>query len=91
MAAVRQRQSARIAARAPANFVDMSTKATQRKALLNSLSGCSAKLKKHISKSNILTRNKLPLEPGELRKLVAAASLGDRTTPAMGMVMDIAE
>jgi hypothetical protein len=69
----------------------MSTKATQRKALLNSLSGCSAKLKKHISKSNILTRNKLPLEPGELRKLVAAASLGDRTTPAMGMVMDIAE
>lgn len=73
--AVRQRQSARIAAQAPAKFMDMATIAKQRKALLNSLSGCSATLKKHVTKNNILSRNKLPLGPSEIPKLVSAAGV----------------
>ena len=74
--AAQKRHSSRLAAKAPATFVDMTTQAVQRKALLNSLSGCSAKLRKHVSKRNILTRNNLPFEVGELRKLVSAARFG---------------
>lgn len=48
-----QRQSARLAARASGNFVDTTVQAVRRKALLNSLSGCSASLKKQVQKRNI--------------------------------------
>lgn len=75
-AAVPQRPSSHLAAKAPANFVDMTTQAVQCKALLNSLSRCSAKLKKHVTKRNILSHNNLPFEVGDLRKLVSAARFG---------------
>lgn len=54
----------------------MTTQAVQRKALLNSLSGCSATLKRHVAKKNILSRNNLPFNAGALRKLVPAARFG---------------
>jgi hypothetical protein len=70
-----RRASSRLAGKAPSNFIDMTTQAVQRKALLNSLSGCSKELKKHIKKRDILSRNNLPLSATELRKLVSAAQL----------------
>jgi hypothetical protein len=64
-----------MAANAEGKFRDMMDTAIKRKALLNSLSGCSANLKKHVGKKNILTRNKIPLCATEIRKLVDAAGL----------------
>lgn len=70
-----RRCSKRLAAKASASFVDMTSIAVQRKALLNSLSTCSLSLKKHVNKRNILSRNNLPLDAAELRKLVLAAKI----------------
>lgn len=70
-----RRSSSRLAAKAPAKFVDMTTQAVQRKALLNSLSTCSKALKKHVSSKNILSCNHLPIGAADLRKLVSAAKL----------------
>ena len=69
------RASLRLAAKAPTGFVDMTTQAVQRKALLNSLSSCSADLQKMVVKRDILSRNKLPLSAADLRKLLAAAKV----------------
>ena len=85
-----RRTSSRLAAKAPANFVDMTAQAVQRKALLNSLSGCSRTLKNHVNKRNIMARNKLPLGVAELRKLVSAANLGCKNAGAVGVVTDAA-
>lgn len=85
------RHSTRIVAKAPASFVDMTTQAVQRKALLNSMSGCSVGLKKLISKKNILSRNKLPVGVADLRKLVSASRLGCKNVDVVGVVTDIAE
>jgi hypothetical protein len=84
------RQSARIAARTGGQFVDTTRQATRRKALLNSLSGCSTSLKKHVTKRNILTRNKLPLAVSNLRKLVSTARVSCKSIHAVG-VTDVAE
>lgn len=43
--AASRRHSSRLAAKAPAEFIDMTTQAVRCKSLLNSLSGCSASLK----------------------------------------------
>jgi hypothetical protein len=71
----------------------MTTQAVQRKALLNSLSGCSSTLKKHVTKRNILSRNHLPVAAADLRKLVLAAKLGrqDAGIATAGMVSVVAE
>lgn len=69
----------------------MITMAVQRKALLNSLSGCSKNLKKHVTKRNILSRSNHPLEVSELRKLVSAANLGCKNAGVNGVVADVAE
>jgi hypothetical protein len=53
----------------------MTAQAIQQKALLNSLSSCSKELKRHVSKWDILSRNCLPLNSSELRKLITAAKL----------------
>jgi hypothetical protein len=71
---------------ASASFVDMTDKASQRKALLNSLSGCSTALKKHITKRNILSRNKLPIGSTDLRKLVSVAGLSGVMDDATNVV-----
>lgn len=86
-----KRSSSRLAAKASGNFVDMTTQAVQRKALLNSLSGCSKTLKKHVTKRNILSRNMLPLGGAELRKLVSAAKLSCMNVDIVGVVTDVVE
>ncbi|XP_066360865.1 uncharacterized protein [Miscanthus floridulus] len=86
-----KRHSSRLAAKAPANFVDMTTQVVQRKALLNSLSGCSASLKKHVAKKNILSRNKLPIGVSDLHKPVSAAGLGCKDIDIVDAVTNSAE
>lgn len=87
------RHSERIAAKTGGNFVDMTAQASKRKALLNSLSSCSASLKKHVNKRSILSRNKLPIGVSELRKLVAAASVSCKSihADAVGVSTDVVE
>ena len=70
-----RRTSSRLAAKAPAVFVDMTSQAMHRKALLNSLSGCSLSLKKAVSKRNILSHNRLPIGAKDLRMLTSAAGI----------------
>jgi hypothetical protein len=54
----------------------MTSQAVQRKALLNSLNGCSIKLKKHVTSRNILSRNRIPIVAADLCKLVSTTMLG---------------
>jgi hypothetical protein len=56
------------------------------KALINSLSGCSAGLKKHVAKRNLLSRNKIPLSVSEIRKLVDAAGIACSSESAVDVV-----
>jgi len=70
-----RRTSSRLAAKAPAVFVDMTSQAMHRKVLLNSLFGCSLSLKKVVSKRNILSHNGLPIGAKDLRMLTSAAGL----------------
>lgn len=85
------RTSSRLAAKAPAEFIDMTTQAVQHKALLNSLSGCSKTLKKHVSRRNILSRNLLPLSGTDLRKLVSAAKLRCNNVDSVAVVSNAPE
>ena len=77
-----RRSSLRLAAKAPTTFIDMTTIAVQRKALLNSLSTCSTSLKNHVNKRNMLSRNRLPMNASELRKLVSAAKIDSPSAAA---------
>ena len=86
-----RRTSARLAAKASGAFVDTSSQAVQRKALLNSLNGCSVKLKKHVTSRNILSRNQMPIGAADLRKLVSAAMLGDNNIHQMVDVVPTSE
>jgi hypothetical protein len=70
-----RRTSSRLAAKAPAGFIDMTSQAMQRKALLNSLSSCSLPLKKFVAKRGMLSRNKLPISARDLRLLTSAVGL----------------
>ena len=82
-----RRTSARLVAKASGAFVDMTSQAVQRKALVNSLNGCSVKLKKHVTSRNILSRNQMPIGTADLRKLVSAAMLGDNNIHQMADVV----
>ncbi|CAL5061468.1 unnamed protein product [Urochloa decumbens] len=81
-----QRQSTRLAEKASASFVHAADKASQRKALLNSLAPCSAALKGHVAKRGLLNRQKLPISVADLRKMVTTAGLGCSTADAVGVV-----
>lgn len=94
LAVIQKRQSARIAAgsaQAGGRFQDTTAAAMRRKALLNSLSGCSPSLKKHIGKKNLLSRSKLPLCVSEIRKLVDAAGIACSSEAAVDVVHASAE
>jgi hypothetical protein len=67
-------------------YENSTTTATKRKALINSLSGCSASLKKHVAKRNLLSRNKIPLSVSEIRKLVDAAGIVCSSESAVDVV-----
>lgn len=72
---VQKCRSARLAAKANGSFTDMTSMAVCRKAVLNSISGCSAGLKKNVTVCNILSHNKLLIGVADLRKLVSAAGI----------------
>jgi hypothetical protein len=80
-----------MAANTDGTFQDMTATAVKRKALLNSLSGCSAGLKKHVAKKNLLSRNKLPMCASEIRKLVDAAGLARAAKAGVDVVNAVAE
>jgi len=73
-----QRQSTRLAEKAKGLFVDSTDKAVQLKALQNALLPCSSQLKKAVGKKSLLTRSKLPIAPADLRRMVAAARIGNK-------------
>jgi hypothetical protein len=73
-----QRQSTRLTEKVAGKFVVSTDKAVQLKALQNALVPCSAKLKQTVEKKNLLNRSKLPIAAVDLRKMVAAAGLGDK-------------
>ena len=66
-------------------FVDVASKAMQRKALRESLAPCSAALKKHVAERKILKR-KHPLGALDLCRLVKAARLSYSDQNAMAVV-----
>lgn len=85
-----KRQSAHIAAKAAnadGTFQDMTATAVKH----NSLSGCSAGLKKHVTKKNLLSRSKLPMCASEIRKLVDAVGLGCSSKAGLDIVNAVAE
>ncbi|CAO2153323.1 unnamed protein product [Urochloa humidicola] len=86
-----KRQSSRLAALNRGKHVNIAGKAIQRQALKNSLVPCSAKLKTVVDKRNVLCRDKLPLSATDLRKMVAAAGLGQDAANAIGTVPAIPE
>ncbi|XP_066316803.1 uncharacterized protein [Miscanthus floridulus] len=69
-----QRASSRLAARESGSFVDMTTKAVNRKALRESLVLCSSELKAQVSACRIL-KKKNPLMALDLSRLAKAACL----------------
>jgi hypothetical protein len=86
-----QRQSTRLAAKTKGSYVDIASQAIKRKALLNSLAGCSAGLKKQVTKRNILSRSKLPVSVLELRKLVLSAKVTCKSLDITSVENDVDE
>ena len=72
---VQKRRSVCLATKANRSFTDITSMAVHRKALLNSISGYSAGLKKYVIVRNILSRNKLLTGVMDLRKLVSAVGI----------------
>ncbi|CAN6198815.1 unnamed protein product [Urochloa humidicola] len=73
---------------ATTTFIDLTDKAMQRKALLNSLAPCSDALQRHVKKHGLLNSKKLPISVPNLRKMVTAAGLGCGSASAIGAVPD---
>lgn len=72
-----KRQSSRLAAKATGMFVDATDKAVQLKALQNALLPCSSSLRATVKKKGMMNHSKLPISVADLRKMVAAAGLGE--------------
>ncbi|CAL5085115.1 unnamed protein product [Urochloa decumbens] len=81
------RSSARIANQAPSTFIHSSLKATQRKALRDSLTCCSKSLQREVATGRILKR-KRPIGPRELGRLAKAAGLSCADQQAVSVVED---
>lgn len=81
-----QRQSARLAAEAPATFVHSTDKAMQLTKLKNSLASCSKELKAHVNKKGLLGKQKKHISILALRKLASAAGLGGTVAQATAVV-----
>lgn len=77
----RRQPSSRIQAKEPAGFITMAAKATQLKALKNSLSSCSRDLQDQVNKQGLL-RKKKTIRDQDLSKLAAAAGLDSFSVPS---------
>ncbi|KAK3146048.1 hypothetical protein QOZ80_3BG0260820 [Eleusine coracana subsp. coracana] len=80
------RHSARLANKEPTAFIDMETKASQLKALKNSLAVCSKELKEHVNRKGLLNKKKQPVPRADLLKLANAAGLGAAATLTLAAV-----
>jgi hypothetical protein len=69
----------------------MAAKATQLKALKNTLSSCSRDLQDQVAKHGLLRRKKKPLGGVDLRKLAVAAGIGPTATAALDKVLQTKE
>ena len=87
--AVATRNSSRLAAKEDGKFVSATDKATQLKALQNSLALCSKPVQQHVAKKKLLTKTKTNIDTEDLLKLASAVGLGDATCRALDKVLAI--
>ena len=66
-----------------------SEKASQLKALQNSLALCSKPVQLHVTKKNLLKKTKKPISASDLLKLADAVGLGAATANALDSVLAI--
>lgn len=81
-----QRHSVRLAAKEQPNYVDMTDKASQLKALHNTLAGCSKELKLHVTKKGLMGKKKKPIPSADLRKMANAVGLDAMAVRALDKV-----
>ncbi|KAJ1256615.1 hypothetical protein BS78_K342600 [Paspalum vaginatum] len=86
-----QRKSSRLAGKAPPQYVHATVKATNRRALLDSLLPCSGALKSAVKKQGLLVHSRVPLAIPGLRKLARAAGLGCKAASSIGVVPPVAK
>ncbi|CAO2199126.1 unnamed protein product [Urochloa humidicola] len=85
--AVGKRNSERLAAKETGKFVHASEKASQLKALQNSLALCSKPVQKHVTQKKLLKCTKKPIAAADLSKLSDAIGLGKATADALDRVL----
>jgi len=83
------RNSSRLAAKDSGKFVRVADKATQLKALQNSLALCSKPVQLHVNKKKLLKKTKKPIAADDLKKLADAVGLGKATAAAIDKVLTI--
>ncbi|RCV06508.1 hypothetical protein SETIT_1G168400v2 [Setaria italica] len=81
------RNSERLAAKDKGMFVDATTKASQLKALQNSLALCSKPVQLHVSMKKLPKMTKKPIAAADLMKLSEAVSLEEFTAKALGKIL----
>lgn len=82
-----KRHSERLAAKEPAHFIDMTTRAVQLKDLKNALASCSKDLQKLVTKKGLLGKKKQPINAKDLKKLIHTAGLGDAAKRTLHSVL----
>jgi hypothetical protein len=76
------RRSSRLAAKETEDFVDITTKAINFRALKVTIKGCSAKLQAHVSKNKLMQKIGSPMGKKPVSDLRAAAFGDDGSVPA---------
>jgi len=85
------RNSKRLAAKDNGVYVHSSEKASQLKALQNSLALCSKPVQLHVAKKKLLRKTKKPVSAPDLLKLADAVGLGAATAAALDNVLSIGD
>ena len=85
------RSSLRLAAKDTGLYVPSTEKASQLKALQNSLALCSKPVQLHVAKKKLLKQTKKPIAAADLVKLADAVSLGAATAAALNNVLAIGD
>lgn len=88
-APVGMRTSERLAAKENGMYISATDKATQLKALQNSLAQCSKPVQQLVAKKKLLTKTKKPMSAPDLQKLSDAVGLGEATAKALDQIIAI--
>ena len=83
------RNSSRLAAKTNGAFIHSTAKATQLKALKESLAMCSKPVKTHVAKKNLMHKTKQPIGAADLKKLAEAVGLGAASARALDSVLAV--